>query len=243
MIARCCCVTVAGFRVSTARQRAKTRQISFCSSGDGSLHTSSAPTQGHPSPGRSAPPRSAAESVRADTLRALPEGVASPSRKVADKQNAQRPNRDSSPPPHTQNTQPTRNTLNRDSPPRPSSLGTGRTRNPAYLPQPRRDRSVPQIPIRAEVHISPAAAPGNQARKDGIACSDIRVSEAKRGRVPCRNEGEYRLPSAHIRSKEDICTSHHKSALFGERKNPADSEESAGSFFEVRPLGLEPRTH
>ena len=109
MIARCCCVTVAGFRVSTARQRAKTRQISFCSSGDGSLHTSSAPTQGHPSPGRSAPPRSAAESVRADTLRALPEGVASPSRKVADKQNAQRPNRDSSPPPphakHPTNTQ------------------------------------------------------------------------------------------------------------------------------------------
>ena len=34
-----------------------------------------------------------------------------------------------------------------------------------------------------------------QAREDGIARSDIRVSEAKRGRVPCRNEGEYRLPS------------------------------------------------
>ena len=34
-----------------------------------------------------------------------------------------------------------------------------------------------------------------QAREDGIARSDIRVSEAKRGRVPCRNEGEYRIPS------------------------------------------------
>ena len=34
-----------------------------------------------------------------------------------------------------------------------------------------------------------------QAREDGIARSDIRVPEAKRGRVPCRNEGEYRLPS------------------------------------------------
>ena len=33
------------------------------------------------------------------------------------------------------------------------------------------------------------------AREDGIARSDIRVPEAKRGRVPCRNEGEYRLPS------------------------------------------------
>jgi len=30
---------------------------------------------------------------------------------------------------------------------------------------------------------------------EGIARSDIRVPEAKRGRVPCRNEGEYRLPS------------------------------------------------
>ena len=34
-----------------------------------------------------------------------------------------------------------------------------------------------------------------EAREDGITRSDIRVSEAKRGRVPCRNEGEYRLPS------------------------------------------------
>ena len=34
-----------------------------------------------------------------------------------------------------------------------------------------------------------------QAREDGIARSDIRVPEAKQGRVPCRNEGEYRLPS------------------------------------------------
>ena len=37
-----------------------------------------------------------------------------------------------------------------------------------------------------------------EAREDGIARSDIRVSEAKRGRVPCRNEGEYRLPLCHL---------------------------------------------
>ena len=86
-------------------------------------------------------------------------------------------------------------------------------------------------------------APGIQARKDGIARSDIRVSEAKRGRVPCRNEGEYRLPSIETRSKEDICTSSPKTTFQGERKNPADSEEISGIFFEVRPLGLEPRTH
>ena len=32
------------------------------------------------------------------------------------------------------------------------------------------------------------------ARKGGIVRSDIRVPEAKRGRVPCRNEDEYRFP-------------------------------------------------
>ena len=131
----------------------------------------------------------------------------------------------------TQNIQPPNNTLNRDSPPRPSSLGTERTHGTtAYLPQPRRDRSIPRIPIHAEVHISPAAAPGNRARKDGIARSDIRVSEAKRGRVPCRNEGEYRLPSIETRNKEDnMHLKSQKLYLFGERKNPADSKESAGS--------------
>ena len=36
------------------------------------------------------------------------------------------------------------------------------------------------------------------AREDGIARSDIRVPEAKQGRVPCRNEGEYRLPLCHL---------------------------------------------
>ena len=35
----------------------------------------------------------------------------------------------------------------------------------------------------------------SQAWGECIARSDIRVPEAKRGRVPCRNEGEYRLPS------------------------------------------------
>ena len=31
-------------------------------------------------------------------------------------------------------------------------------------------------------------------KESGIARSDIRVPEAKRGRVPCRNEGVYRFP-------------------------------------------------
>ena len=36
-----------------------------------------------------------------------------------------------------------------------------------------------------------------------LSVSDIRVSEAKRGRVPCRNEGEYRLLSEP--GAEEIC--------------------------------------
>jgi len=31
-------------------------------------------------------------------------------------------------------------------------------------------------------------------KESGIVRSDIRVPEAKRGRVPCRNEGAYRFP-------------------------------------------------
>ena len=96
-------------------------------------------------------------------------------------------------------------------------------------PQPRRDRRIPRIPIHAEVHISSTAAPGIQARKDGIARSDIRVSEAKRGRVPCRNEGEYRLPSIEHQSKGNIYTSSPAKSFQREHKNPADSKESAGS--------------
>ena len=45
------------------------------------------------------------------------------------------------------------------------------------------------------------------AREDGIARSDIRVSEAKRGRVPCRNEGEYRLPRTSLSDQGNIYTS------------------------------------
>ena len=42
-----------------------------------------------------------------------------------------------------------------------------------------------------------------QAREDGIARSDIRVPEAKRGRVPCRSEGEYRLPSGATKAEPE----------------------------------------
>ena len=50
---------------------------------------------------------------------------------------------------------------------------------------------------------------------------------ALRGRVPCR-------------SKEDICTSHYKTVFQGERKNPADSEESAGFSLKCAPWDSNP---
>ena len=62
-----------------------------------------------------------------------------------------------------------------------------------------------------------------QAREDGIARSDIRVSEAKRGRVPCRNEGEYRLPLCHLLGRVGgACT-------FLKRHQGARSEARAGA--------------
>ena len=76
--------------------------------------------------------------------------------------------------------------------------------------------------------------------KDGIARSDIRVSEAKRGRVPCRNEGEYRLPSIEHRSKGKYLYLKPKSIKFRERKNPADSEESAGFSLKCAPWDSNP---
>ena len=63
-----------------------------------------------------------------------------------------------------------------------------------------------------------------EAREDGIARSDIRVSEAKRGRVPCRNEGEYRLPLCHLMGRVGgACT-------FLKRHQGARSEARAGSL-------------
>ena len=149
MIARCCCVTAAGFRVParktpTTKQQAKPRQP---------------------------------------------------------------------PPPHRQNTQPSRNTPNRDSLPRTSSLGTGRTRSP------RASAATPAGPQRT---------PNTDARRGAyILCRDIRVSELCEDGSPAG-------------AKRIICTSHDKPALFGERKNPADSEESAGFSLKCAPWDSNP---
>ena len=82
-----------------------------------------------------------------------------------------------------------------------------------------------------------------QAREDGIARSDIRVSEAKRGRVPCRNEGEYRLPSIETRSKEDNMHLARQNCIYEGTQKSRRFRRISGIFLDVRPLGLEPRTH
>ena len=169
-------------------------------SGDGSLHTSSAPTQGHPSPGRSAPPRSAAESVRADTLRALPEGVASPSRKVADKQN----------------TQPPRNTLKGDSLPPPQFARHG-----AHTKPPRTCRNPGGTATYPEYYCSSRCI-YPLPRHQGV--------RALRGRVPCRSKED----NMHLAPQNCIHEGTQKSRRF---------RRISGIFLEVRPLGLEPRTH
>ena len=53
-----------------------------------------------------------------------------------------------------------------------------------------------------EVHVRKTRSPVIPARKGGIVRSDIRVPEAKRGRVPCRNEDDNRLSK---RSKAEHC--------------------------------------
>ena len=152
MIARCCCVTAAGFRVParktpTTKQQAKPRQP---------------------------------------------------------------------PPPHRQNTQPSRNTPNRDSLPRTSSLGTGRTRSP------RASAATPAGPQRT---------PNTDARRGAyILCRDIRVSELCEDRSPAG-------------AKRIICTSHDKTAFIEETQKSRRFRRISGISCEVRPLGLEPRTH
>ena len=117
------------------------------------------------------------------------------------------------PPPHRQNTQPSRNTPKRDSPPPPQFARHGaHTKPPRICRNPGGTEAYPEYRYTQRC-IYPLP------RHQGV--------RALRGRVPCR-------------SKEDICTSHYKPALFGERKNPADSEESAGFSLKCAPWDSNP---
>ena len=109
-----------------------------------------------------------------DTLRALPENTAHQPKHPATTQQAKRRQ---PPPPHTQNTQPPSNTLNRDSPPPPQFARHG-----AHILNHHATQRTGEIP----------RTPEPQMRRGiDIPRRDIRVSEAKRGRVPCRSKGKY----------------------------------------------------
>ena len=209
----------------TCRQRAKPRQFSFCSSWGGSLHTSSAPTQGHPSPGRSTLPCFAAESVRADTLRALPEGAASPSRKVS------RQTKHPAIKQHTKPRQPTppqfarhgAHILNHRAPQR-----TGGIPRPPE-PQTRRGIDIPRRDIRYTKQgktVSPVVTSGCPKRSEDGFPVGTRANTVFRARLSATKEIST-LPNP-------------QNCIYGERKNPADSEESAGFSLKCAPWDSNP---
>ena len=150
MIARCCCVTVAGFRVParktpTTKQQAKPRQP---------------------------------------------------------------------PPPHRQNTQPSRNTLKGDSPPPPQFARHG-----AHVLNHRTSTATPTGPKRT---------PNTDTHRGVyILCRDIRVSELCEDGSPAGAKRIYTPRTT-------------KLYLFRERKNPADSEESAGFPLKCAPWDSNP---
>ena len=121
-----------------------------------------------------------------------------------------------SPQPHTQNIQSSSNSLKGDSPPRTSSLGTGRTQNH------RESTATPTGPKRT---------PNTDTRRGAyILCRDIRVSELCEDGSPAG-------------AKRIICTSHNKTVFIQGTQKSRRFRRISGIFFEVRPLGLEPRTH
>ena len=78
---------------------------------------------------------------------------------------------------HHPNTEPPRNTLNRDSPPPPQFARHGAHTLNHHATQ--RTGEIPRTPE------------PQMRRGIDIPRRDIRVSEAKRGRVPCRSKGKY----------------------------------------------------
>ena len=188
MIARCCCVTVAGFRVPTPD------------------HAGRLMGGARPRSYRGTRPRFASGTLM--SLRTAPTPLRAkhqPPRNIL--------NRGNPPPPHTQNTSHQVADLKATALPRPSSLGTGHTRNP------RASTATPAGPQRTPI--------AEERRGAYILCRDIRVSELCEDGSPAG-------------AKRIICTSHYKTVFQGERKNPADSEESAGFSLKCAPWDSNP---
>ena len=100
--------------------------------------------------------------------------------------------------------------------PRTSSLGTGRTRN----------HRAPTATT-----AEPQRTPNTNTRGGAyILCRDIRVSELCEDGSPAG-------------AKRITCTSHNKTVFTQGTQKSRRFRRISGIFFQVRPLGLEPRTH
>ncbi len=129
--------------------------------------------------------------------------------------------------------QPPSNTLNHDSPTRPTRK-TPTTRQQAKPQQPpppqfaRHGAHVLNHRTSAATPTGPQRTPNTDTRRGAyILCRDIRVSELCEDGSPAG-------------AKRIICTSHNKTVFHGERKNPADSEESAGFSVKCAPWDSNP---
>ena len=115
---------------------------------------------------------------------------------------------------HHPNTEPPRNTLNRDSPPPPQFARHG-----AHTLNHREPTATPAGPQRT---------PNTDTRRGAyILCRDIRVSELCEDGSPAGAKRIYAPRTT-------------KLYLFRERKNPADSEESAGFSVKCAPWDSNP---
>ena len=169
-----------------------------------------------------------------DTLRALPENTAHQPKLPAAKQHAKP--RQPSPAPHAKH-QPPSNTLNRDSPPPPHTQNTSHhatDQTGDSLPPPQFARHGAHTLNHRESTATPAGpqcTPNTDTRRGAyILCRDIRVSELCEDGSPAG-------------AKRIICTSHNKTVFIQGTQKSRRFRRISGIFFDVRPLGLEPRTH
>ena len=153
-------------------------------------------------------------------------------------------NRDSPPPPHTQNIQPPGNRLNRDSPPPPQFARHGtHTKPPRIHRNPGGTAAHPEYRYTQRC-IYPL--PQHQVTKQGKTVSPVVTSGCpKRSEdgSPVGTRANTVFQASKPEAKRIICTSHNKTVFIQGTQKSRRFRRISGIFFEVRPLGLEPRTH
>ena len=134
------------------------------------------------------------------------------------------------PPPHTQNTQPPRKTPSHHA----KHPATTQNTKPRQPPPPQFARHGAHTLNHRESTATPAGpqrTPNTDTRRGAyILCRDIRVSELCEDGSPAG-------------AKRVICTSSQKNHKIRGTQKSRRFRRISGIFFEVRPLGLEPRTH